>query len=117
MNYLHRTLEPIFLDSSSRMPVLLVTGPRQIGKTTFLQALAGRVGVVNLLGYSQSERLGLPATPPFLPTEAGLRAPLFQWVDFARGFPYFSPAPWAGSAGFGSAAWLSIRARLRLAAT
>lgn len=154
MSYLPRTLEPFFLTSSGQMPALLVTGPRQIGKTTFLkhlagedrvyvtlddpllrdlarsdpalflqrfpppilideiqyapqllplikimvdqerrpgqfwltgsqqfhlmkdvsESLAGRVGVINLLGFSQAELLGLPATPPFLPTVAELQA-------------------------------------------
>jgi len=153
MGYLSRTLEPRFLEASSQMPVLLLTGPRQIGKTTFLrhlagsdrtyvtlddpltrelavadpglflqrfkppilvdeiqyapgllplikllvdqdrqpgqvwltgsqqfhlmkgvsESLAGRVGVLQLQGFSQSERQGTPFLPPFLPTEAGLR--------------------------------------------
>jgi predicted AAA+ superfamily ATPase len=154
MKYRSRTLESFFLTSSGQMPVLLVTGPRQIGKTTILkhlaenervyvtldepllrelassdpalflqrfpppilideiqyapqllplikimvdqdrrpgqfwltgsqqfhlmrgvsESLAGRVGVINLLGFSRGELLGLPATPPFLPTAAELRA-------------------------------------------
>jgi hypothetical protein len=148
MVYLHRTLEPFLLEASGRFPVLLVTGPRQVGKTTFLQhlsagfrtyvtlddplvrelaasdphlflqrfqppvlideiqyapqllpvikllvdrqrdpglfwltgsqqfhvmkgvseSLAGRVAIVNLLGFSQSELLGRPSGPPFIPT-------------------------------------------------
>jgi hypothetical protein len=147
MAYLHRTLEPFFMEASKRFPVLLVTGPRQIGKTTLLQfisagkrsyvtlddplarelavsdpqlflqrfrppvlideiqyapqllpviklvvdrerrpglvwltgsqqahvmkgvaeSLAGRVGIVNMLGFSQSELLGRPFSPPFIP--------------------------------------------------
>ena len=41
MSYLSRTLEPPFLEASGQIPVLLLTGPRQIGKTTFLRHLAG----------------------------------------------------------------------------
>lgn len=154
MPYRPRTLEPFFTQASGQMPVLLVTGPRQIGKTTFLrhlagadrtyvtlddpvlrdlacsdpalflqrfsgpvlideiqyapqllpliklrvdqdrrpgqvwltgsqqfhmmkgvsESLAGRVGIVNLLGFSQAELLGTPFLGPFLPTEAGLQA-------------------------------------------
>lgn len=153
MNYLPRTLEGPFRQASAQWPVLLVTGPRQIGKTTFLrhlagrgrtyvtlddplarelacsdpglflqrypppvlideiqyapqllpmvkilvdqdrragmvwltgsqqfhlmqgvtESLAGRVGVVNLLGFSNAELVGEPAAAPFLPDEAVLR--------------------------------------------
>lgn len=184
MSYVSRTLEPFFLESSGQMPVLLVTGPRQIGKTTFLkhlagtdrtyvtlddpllrelaatdpalfmqrfpppilideiqyapqllpiiklmvdldrrpgqvwltgsqqfhlmkgvsESLAGRVGIVNLLGFSRSELLGTPFLPPFLPTEDNLSArderpalllgPLFQRI-WLGSFPalHQTPAP------------------------
>lgn len=147
MPYLHRTLETAFLKASEHFPVLLLTGSRQVGKTTFLQflsagnrryvtlddpmarglalddpdlflqrfpppvlideiqyapellraikiqvdrdrspgrfwltgsqlfqlmkgvseSLAGRVGIVSLLGFSQAERRGAPHLGPFLP--------------------------------------------------
>ncbi len=35
--YIHRTLETFFRKARNQFPVLLVTGPRQVGKTTFLQ--------------------------------------------------------------------------------
>jgi len=41
MNYKTRTLERFFLTATRQFPVMLVTGPRQIGKTTFLGHLAG----------------------------------------------------------------------------
>jgi len=40
--YLPRTLEAAFLDASTQFPVLLLTGPRQAGKTTLLQHLCGK---------------------------------------------------------------------------
>ncbi len=38
--YLKRTIEPILRNISDTFPVLLVTGPRQVGKTTVLQHMA-----------------------------------------------------------------------------
>ncbi|MDX1917435.1 MAG: ATP-binding protein [Rickettsiaceae bacterium] len=37
MKYLHRSLELCFLEAARSFPVLLITGPRQVGKTTFLK--------------------------------------------------------------------------------
>ena len=150
--YIQRTLEKVIKRASRFFPVLLVTGPRQVGKTTvfencepgkravvsfdtveirnqakedpqrFLQrygtpllideiqyvpqllsyikaivdkekkkgmywitgsqqfnlmanineSLAGRVGVLNLHGFSQSEKENVWDTPPFLPTKKNL---------------------------------------------
>lgn len=39
--YLSRTLESSFMDASTQFPVLLLTGPRQVGKTTLLKHLCG----------------------------------------------------------------------------
>ncbi|MDD5832183.1 MAG: ATP-binding protein [Clostridiales bacterium] len=39
MNYIARNLEKIVLQVSDEYPVVLVTGPRQVGKTTMLQRL------------------------------------------------------------------------------
>lgn len=39
MNYIARNLEKVVLEVSKEYPVVLVTGPRQVGKTTMLQKL------------------------------------------------------------------------------
>lgn len=39
MNYIERNLERVVLQVSAEYPVVLVTGPRQVGKTTMLQKL------------------------------------------------------------------------------
>jgi hypothetical protein len=38
--YLTRTLESWFKEASRQFPVLLVTGARQVGKTTFLRRIS-----------------------------------------------------------------------------
>lgn len=40
MNYIRRAMEETFLRLSKEFPALLLTGPRQVGKTTMLQKLA-----------------------------------------------------------------------------
>jgi predicted AAA+ superfamily ATPase len=39
--YIRRTLESHFLEAAAHFPVMLVTGARQVGKTTFLREIAG----------------------------------------------------------------------------
>lgn len=39
MNYIHRSLEKVVMEVTREYPVVLVTGPRQVGKTTMLQKL------------------------------------------------------------------------------
>ena len=42
MMYLSRTLENTLKRLSQQFPILLVTGPRQVGKTTFLKHQSGK---------------------------------------------------------------------------
>lgn len=44
MNYIERAMEDTFLRLSKEFPALLLTGPRQVGKTTMLQKLAENEG-------------------------------------------------------------------------
>ncbi len=39
MNYISRNLEKVVSEVTKEYPVVLVTGPRQVGKTTMLQKL------------------------------------------------------------------------------
>ena len=151
--YIKRTIEKAIKQASSFFPVILITGPRQVGKTTVLEncesksrnyvsldileeqelakqdprrflerhqapllideiqyapellpyiktivdkekkkgmywitgsqqfnlmanvteSLAGRIGILNLQGFSQAEKDNMPVTVPFLPTEELLK--------------------------------------------
>lgn len=45
MNYITRHMEKVILDASKSYPALLLTGPRQAGKTTMLRMLSEREGI------------------------------------------------------------------------
>jgi hypothetical protein len=61
---LHRTLSGVIANASSSFPVLLVTGPRQVGKTTLLEICADKDrGYVSLDDLEQRE---LAQTDPAL---------------------------------------------------
>lgn len=42
MDYIKRNMENVFLRLNEQYPVILITGPRQVGKTTMLQELTAR---------------------------------------------------------------------------
>ena len=44
MGYIHRNLEDVVSSVTEEYPVVLVTGPRQVGKTTMLQKLMEGTG-------------------------------------------------------------------------
>jgi predicted AAA+ superfamily ATPase len=44
MSYIKRSMEEVFLGLSREYPAILMTGPRQVGKTTLLQKLAAEQG-------------------------------------------------------------------------
>ena len=48
MKYIKRKLEQKLLDLSSSFPVVMVTGARQVGKTTMLKQLGKDRGFVSL---------------------------------------------------------------------
>ena len=90
----------------SRLPGLFwLTGSQQFHLMKGVsESLAGRVGIINLLGFSQSEILGTPFLPPFLPAGERLKAldgrsPIPLGTLFGRiwlgSFPalYQEPAP------------------------
>lgn len=44
MDYIKRNMEDVFLRLNEQYPAILITGPRQVGKTTMLQELIAREG-------------------------------------------------------------------------
>ncbi len=45
MTYIHRQMEPVFKRLSTEYPAILLTGPRQVGKTTMLKELIKSEGI------------------------------------------------------------------------
>lgn len=47
--YIERTLQPVILDAAQQFPAVVLTGPRQYGKTTLLKHMFGEnYGYVSL---------------------------------------------------------------------
>lgn len=48
MNYIHRTLEPVLLKAVKQFPAIVLTGPRQTGKSTLLKQLFPEYNYITL---------------------------------------------------------------------
>ena len=66
-DYLPRTLEAFIAKTSNQFPVLMLSGPRQVGKTTLLKALCQRESVA-----AQPRRFVSPDNPKLLSFGMGL---------------------------------------------
>ena len=63
------------VDKEKKKGMYWITGSQQFNlMANVTESLAGRVGILNLQGFSQSEKDNMPDTPPFLPTEKILKA-------------------------------------------
>ena len=89
MNYISRNLEKIVLEVSKEYAVLLVTGPRQVGKTTMLQKLMENTdrGYVSLddlnernLAKTDPELFLQLHKPPILIDEVQFSPELFTYI-------------------------------------
>lgn len=89
MNYITRSLEKIVLEVTKEYPVLLVTGPRQVGKTTMLQKLMENTdrGYVSLddlnernLAKTDPELFLQLHKPPILIDEVQYAPELFTYI-------------------------------------
>ncbi len=86
--YYERTLEPVIRNINETFPVLLVTGPRQVGKTTLLEKLAepGRKRIsldnptVRVLAKTEPELFLQRYGPPVLIDEVQYAPELFPYI-------------------------------------
>lgn len=86
--YYERTLEPVIRNVNETFPVLLVTGPRQVGKTTLLEKLAEperrRVSLdnptVRALAKTEPELFLQRYPPPVLIDEVQYAPELFPYI-------------------------------------
>ncbi len=89
--YIHRAVEETVLKVSKTFPVLLVTGPRQVGKTTLLQKIAeeGRKYVtlddpdVRYLAKNDPALFMLRYTPPVLIDEIQYATELLPYIKMS----------------------------------
>ena len=63
------------VDKEKKKGMYWITGSQQFNlMANVTESLAGRVGILNLQGFSQTEKDNMPDTLPFLPTEKLLKA-------------------------------------------
>ena len=89
MDYIHRDMEKVVLQASGEYPVLIVTGPRQVGKTTMLKKLmegTGRSYVTlddlneRALAQREPEMFFQLHQPPLLIDEVQYAPQLFTYI-------------------------------------
>ena len=86
--YYERTVEATIRNVSATFPVLLLTGPRQVGKTTLLERMAGperkRVSLDNptirALAQTDPELFLQRYSPPVLIDEVQYAPQLFPYI-------------------------------------
>ena len=65
----------VIVDKEKKKGMYWITGSQQFNlMANISESLAGRVGILNLQGFSQSEKENIKDTPPFLPTKKNLAA-------------------------------------------
>lgn len=89
MSYIKRDLEKVIIEASSEYPAIIVTGPRQVGKTTMLQKLmegTGRCYVTlddlneRALAQNDPEMFFQMHKPPILIDEVQYAPQLFTYI-------------------------------------
>lgn len=84
---LKRTLSRTIKDASESFPVLLLTGPRQVGKTTLLESMSGKNR--SYVSLDDLEQRNLALTDPVLFLQTHTPPVMIDEVQYAPGlFPY-----------------------------
>ena len=106
--YIHRHMEPLVMRLNQQYPVILITGPRQAGKTTMLEHLTETEGrgrtKVSLDDVTERELAKTDPRmffqihrPPLLIDEVQYAPELFPYIKYSRSWP--TPAIRLGTSG------------------